>query len=414
MTTKIFLKFSSWRPGTLAKNTILVTGGLLLRAFLQFLLFVGLARFLGVREYGKFIAVVAIMTFLVPLVGFGMPTLLIREMAIDRKRYSYQFGKSMIITVLFAMIYLPIAIIVSGWFLPEEISCGIIFNIALAELLFLPIIDLSRQPFKAIELFTYSTVFSTGLIFFRLAGFGLMLATSSQVNAECWSFYYLLATVMTMFCALAVVFREFGFPEFSFRNIFSAMREGCYFALSGMATRINGEIDKVFLARLSSLKITGGYSAAYRFTDIILLPVNALLGASGARFFRAGEKGIIGSSNFAKKILPIPVAYTIIGGLLLFFGAEFVPLLLGPGFVIAVPMLKWLAILPLLLMLRSFLSIIVVAGGHPRYNGMVFLFGAMSNIGLNACLIPHFGWAGAVLATIIAEIVMILFLCLKQ
>ncbi len=412
MTTKIFLKFSSWRPGTLAKNTILVTGGLLLRAFLQFLLFVGLARFLGVQEYGKFITVVAVMTFMVPLVGFGMPTLLVREMAIDRDRFAWQFGKSLMVVGVCALPLLLIAFRLGDWLLPKEISREIIFNITLADLFFWPIIDLSGRPFQAIEQFLYSIMFSSGLILFRLFGFGLMLAGSGHIDARCWSLYYLIATALAMFCALGIVFKEFGLPNFSFTGIFTVMREGCYFALSGVASRLNGEIDKVFLARLTNLRITGAYSAAYRFTDIIMLPINALLGASGARFFREGEKGIVSSSHYAKKILPIPILYASLGGLLLFFCADFIPLLLGPEFIIAVPMLKWLAILPLILMIRSFLSMVVIAGGQPRYNSIVFLAGAMSNIGLNFCLIPHFGWSGAALATIIAEILMISFLWL--
>ena len=296
-----FLKLFSWRPGTLAKNTFLVTGGLSIRAILQFFLFVGLARFLGIREYGKFIAVVAVMTFMVPLVGFGMPTFLIREVAIDKARFASQFGKSLIVVGICTLPFLLIAFRVGDWLLPKEISRDIVFNITLADLCFWPIIDLSGKPFQAIEQFLYSIMFSSGLILFRLIGFGLMLAGSGHIDAECWSIYYLMATALAMFCALATVFKKFGLPDFSFKGVFTAMREGCYFALSGVASRINGEIDKVFLARLTSLRITGAYSAAYRFTDIIMLPINALLGASGARFFREGAKGIVNSSHYAKK-----------------------------------------------------------------------------------------------------------------
>jgi O-antigen/teichoic acid export membrane protein len=142
------------------------------------------------------------------------------------------------------------------------------------------------------------------------------------------------------------------------------------------------------------------------------LPINALLESSAARFFREGEKGLMHSGVYAKKLLPIPSLYAALGGLLLFFTAEFIPLLLGTEYIISVPMLKWLAILPFMLMIRSFFSMALVAGGHYRYNCFVYIVGALVNVGLNFCLIPRFSWVGAAMAMIVAEIVMIFFLCL--
>ena len=404
--------FFPWRPGTLAKNTFLVTGGMTLRAGLQFLLFICLARFLGIQEYGKFIAVMAVMTFLVPLVGFGTPILVLREVAIDKARFARHFGKSLVIIGTCALPFLLIALIVGNWLLPKEISHTIVFNIALAELLFGPVIDLSGKVFQAIERFTHMMVIVSGLIMLRLICFGLMLAVGGPVNATNWSTYYMMATALVMVGALGIVFKNIGLPKLNFQGVFATMREGVDYALTGAASRVNSEIDKVFLARLTSLKITGAYSVAYRFTDIILIPINALIESSSARFFREGAKGMTSSSTYAKKLLPIPVLYASLGGLLLYFCADFIPLLLGSEYTISVPMLKLLAILPLILMLRSFLCMIVIAGGQPRYNCIVNLAGALINIGLNFCLISRFSWAGAALATIVAEITMIFFLWL--
>jgi len=402
----------SWRPGNLAKNTFLVTGGLSFRALLQFILFVGLARFLGVRGYGEFVAVVAIMTFLVPLIGFGTPTLLIREIALDKNRFSQQFGKSLVIIGCVAIPCLLFSLIVSDWLLPEEIARVTILNIALAELLLGPVMELTGRAFQALERLAYMVVIATGLILLRLASFALMMLHGGPVDAESWSYYYLAATALAAAGALCLVFKKIGLPQLGFRGTLSAMREGFYYALTSATSRINGEIDKVFLARLTTLGITGAYSAAYRFIDIIMLPINALLESSASRFFRAGRDGMTGSGKYARNLLPVPCLYAAVGGLLLFFFADIIPFLLGPEFILSVPMLKWLAILPLLLVTRTFLGMILITGGHSRYNGLIFFSGAVSNIGLNLVLIPRFSWTGAALATIIAEVVMIFLLWL--
>lgn len=407
-----FTRLISWRPGALAKNTIMVTGGLSIRALLQFILFVGLARYLGVRGYGEFVAVVAMMTFLVPLIGFGTPILLVREMALDKDRFSQQFGKSLAIIGSIAAPCLLVALIVTDWLLPEEIARMTILNIALAELLLGPVMELSGRAFQALERLVYMMVIAAGLILLRLIGFGLMVSGNGPVDSESWSYYYLTATVLATVGALFLVFINIGLPKLSFRGALTTMREGFYYALTSATSRINGEIDKVFLARLTDLGITGAYSAAYRFIDIIMLPINALFESSAARFFREGRTGITGSGKYARNLLPIPSLYAVLGGLLLFLFADIIPLLLGPEYIISVPMLKWLAFLPLLLVIRTFLGMVLIAGGHSRYNSIVFATGALANIGLNLYLIPLFSWTGAALATIIAEIVMILLLWL--
>jgi len=390
----------------------MVTGGLSIRALLQFILFVGLARLLGVRGYGEFVAVVAVMTFLVPLVGFGTPILLVREVALDRSRFARQFGKSLVVIGSSTVPCLVAALFIADWLLPEEIARIIILNIALSELLLGPVIELSGRAFQALEQLAYMMVIGTGLILLRLAGFGLMVLGDGPVNAASWSSYYLVATAITTIGALLLVFKKIGRPELSFQGILTAMREGLYYAVTGATSRINGEIDKVFLARLTSLSITGAYSAAYRFIDIILLPINALLESSAARFFREGKSGVTSSGIYAKKLLPLPSLYAALGGLLLFLCADFIPLLLGQGYIISVPILKWLAILPLILVVRSFFCTVLIAGGLIRYTSVVLITGALVNIGLNLYLIPLFSWTGAALATIIAEMVMILFLWL--
>ncbi len=408
MTTKIFFRLSSWRPGVLAKNTFLVTGGLSIRAILQFFLFVGLARFLGVREYGKFIAVVAVMTFMVPLVGFGMPTFLVREVAIDKARFAGQFGKSLIVVCSCALPFIFIAFLVGNWLLPGEINRDIVLKVAVVELLFGPVQELSMRSFQAVEKFLYMMMVSSALIFLRLIAFALMLLIGGRIDAVSWSNYYLFASFFAVSGALLLVFMKIGFPEFNIRNVLITMKEGFYYAVTGASSRVSSEIDKACLARLSSLKITGAYSAAYRFTDIVMLPIYALLESSATRFFREGARGMKYSGAYAKKLLLFPTIYAVLGGVLLFCCAHFIPLLLGSDYELAAPILKLLAILPLISMWRFFLGMIVLTGGKPRYTCLVYFAGAVSNVSLNFGLISKFGWRGAAFSTIAAEIIMVI------
>ena len=82
------------------------------------------------------------------------------------------------------------------------------------------------------------------------------------------------------------------------------------------------------------------------------------------RFFRDGERGVHATLAYAHRILPVPLAYSILAGLGLYLSAGILPLLLGETYADAVPALQWLAWLPVVSLPRLLLQTLLIGGNR--------------------------------------------------
>jgi hypothetical protein len=97
------------------------------------------------------------------------------------------------------------------------------------------------------------------------------------------------------------------------------------------------------------------------------------------------------------------LALALLGGALLSLLAPLLPWLLGAGFAATAQLLRWLAWLPALQVLRNFANIRLVIARQPRRLTGAYLAGAGANVALAAVLIPAYGLSGAVLAAYLGE-----------
>ena len=86
---------SGWRPGRLARNTLLSTGWQGLRLALQFAYLVLVARLLGVEGYGVFAGSIALAASLSPLVGWGFYMILVQEVSRSPRRFPEFWAKAL-------------------------------------------------------------------------------------------------------------------------------------------------------------------------------------------------------------------------------------------------------------------------------------------------------------------------------
>ncbi|MCX7112898.1 MAG: hypothetical protein NTX45_22835 [Proteobacteria bacterium] len=200
------------------------------------------------------------------------------------------------------------------------------------------------------------------------------------------------------------------YPDFTFLFPIKKIGSGMHFAIIGSLARINGELDKSLLARLDTLYTVGFYSAALRCIDIIMLPVIALLDSALVRFFREGEKGIYNVLILTRKIIIIPLIFTLLSGLMLPIIANLLPLILGSSFNESATVLNWLIFLPSVFVLRYFVVWIAYATKHENLTTRIYLLAIFTNLGISISLIPKIGWRGTVIAIYSSEITMILFL----
>jgi O-antigen/teichoic acid export membrane protein len=97
----------------------------------------------------------------------------------------------------------------------------------------------------------------------------------------------------------------------------------------------------------------GIYTAAFRVVDSACIPVRALLLATYTRYFSHAKIDTRAAVAFGFRILPAGLAISGILGICLYAFAWIVPLIIGPSYEGAVPVIKWFAIYPAIILLSG-------------------------------------------------------------
>ena len=392
-------------PGhtVLAKNTLWVALGQVLRVGTQAVYFVLIARALGARSYGAYVSVLAVVAIAAPFAGLGSGNLLIKHVARSPQTFARHWGKALCITLLTGTILLGLVTIVAGAWLPPSIPLQLVLAVGAADLLFARLVDLSAQAYQAHQRLPRTALLQLLLSPLRLLAATVLIAVTTAPTALQWGVVYLVSAVVGSGIAVFLANRELGRPKLDVRQLGSELREGAFFSVNLSAQSSTNDIDKAMLARLATLEATGVYAAAYRLVDVAFLPVGSLLVAAYARFFQHGVQGVGATARLARRLLRLGAGYGILVAAALYLLAPALPAILGEEYHQAIAAVRWLALLPLLKAVYYFGADALTGAGHQGIRTLVQASIAVVNVLLNVWLIPLYSWRGAAAATLISE-----------
>jgi O-antigen/teichoic acid export membrane protein len=392
----------------LARNTIWMTAGQGFRLIIQALYFIEIARSLGVRNYGAFIGVVALVGIVYPFGSLGSGNLLVKNVARDRSLFAFYWGRALAVTGTFGFVLVAVVLAISRFALPVEIPVMLVAMVAVSDILGLNVITQAGQAFQAFEQLQWTAAINVMMSAGRLAGALILVSIYRHPSAFQWGYIYLGCTAVVAIVSLLLVQNRLGSPRFQWRFVRGEFREGFYFSASQTSQTIYNDIDKTMLARLSTLDAAGVYGAAYRLIDVSFVPVSAALWSAYPNFFRAGMHGIASSLAYAKPLMKRAVLYSGAIFLLLLLSSGLVPLILGPEYAATATALRWLAILPVLKALHYFFSDTLTSSGHQGVRTAVQASAAVFNVLLNLWVIPAYSWRGAAWSSIASDAVLLL------
>lgn len=277
--------------------------------------------------------------------------------------------------------------------------------IGLSELFLFKLTEVSSQAFQAHERLSGTATLLALAAFGRLIAAGVLAVTQGGL-AE-WGFYYFLATLVTAAVAVWMMIRRFGSPKRALGQS-AQLGLGSYFALGTAAKATYTDLDKAILLRLAGDATAGVYGAAYKIVTVSFAPVQALLAAASARFFRSGADGVRGSFATAKKIMPSTLALGLFSAATLFLAAPLVPRILGEDYVEASRVVRWLAPLPFLQGIHYVFAEALSGAGRQAARTTVLIASAGFNGLLNVLFVGAYGWAASAAASIATELVLII------
>ncbi len=376
-----------------------------------------LARTVGVEAFGIYATVVAWMTVLAVVAGFGMPLAAVRFLSIYRERADWaQFrgflreavrltvaswlGVAGVVLAVFAVV--PA---LSPLWLPMAAGMPMVLLLGLSSLAF-SVFLADQMPLRAELLSGGVRSVLLGVVVAGLAGLGVF-AQLGDVQAAALAMG---ATVLAIAIGLGLQCVWLA-PVLAGRMRGPAVRgERAEWMASGLSAMVSvgafaliERLDTILLSALASPAEAGPYSVVARLAlmvSVALAPVAAVVGPRGAQFLARGDRAGLQRLMSQGALLTTGLGLSFALGLLVvsplllgLFGAEFV---LGRS------------LLAVLLAGQVALALAGVAGGVLAMAGqnriLMAAMGATVVLDMVLCLvlIPRFGMYGAGMATSLA------------
>lgn len=392
------------------RNVLWMNGGFAVRALIQVVYFVALARALGADEYGVFVGVLALTTLLAPFSTWGSGNILIKRVARDPACFRELWGAALATTLLSGALLILAGILVASAVFGWERGLLIALPVALGDILGVRLGDLAGQVFQAFQRLSRTALVWVGMALMRLLGVGLLYLGFDVRSAEVWAWLYGVTGLASGFLGVLWVGLAYGWGPLRLSPMRGEWREGFFFSVSLSSQGAYNDLDKALLARFSSEAAAGTYAAAYRVLDAAFIPIRAVLYAFYPRFFQEGQKGLEATRILALKLLPVAFLLALLGGGGMVGLAPFLPRILGEGFEGVPLVVTWL--LPVLLFRAAhyFAADALTGAGFQGVRTAVQVGIVLLNLGLNLALIPVWGWRGAAVASWLSDGALALFL----
>ena len=405
----------TWPPNALVKGMMFISTGTGLRSTALILIFILLGRILGPNNYGAYSALLAIAMALGSLTGLGSNYILIRDVARKADQFHAIWSRTLSAIVISGPIILLAYTAIAYVILGDSISLLVITLLGTSEIIFAPLGYAAIAAFQGREKNKQVAFLTLLPMLPRLFAILLLLALKSIYEIESlltyWSALHAAAAIVASIIAIRMVQKLLvGKNKTTLKGGTKSIREGMMYSFSAVSLKIYSDIVKTMLARMSTFDITGLYSAAYRITDLVLVPVNGLLTAATTELIRNGEQGLKSALSSGLSLLLIPTIYALVSALALYYVAYALPLVLGQAYAPAIPMLQVLSLLPLISLPRLFLQRIFISADRQALLARTILLGSLANIGLNLYLIPAYSWHGAIYATYLSEFLTIVIM----
>ncbi len=388
--------------GRVARNSTAVSVALLMRRGVNFLLYVLIARYLGVTIFGKFSLVYNLfLIFEVPAM-FGLANLIVREVAKNKSDYGRYLINGHILVLLASIGSIGI------WILLVHLlgySAEVVRGTYLLGLALIPFSmkNITESIFKAFERMQFIVYAFASANIVQLVLVWLLLSRGYGLQ---WIFA-LVAGVQFIWLLLDWFFIYRYFPATRWKIDWSFCRQLARTATTflgiGVFNIVFLRVNVVILSKMAGDREVGLYNAAFQLTFFFMLISRSLWEAvypvlsrtfvnNRERFRQYTER----SSEFLTS-LSIPLA------ILFVFLAEAILLVYRSEFVAAAPVLRILGWLLVLMSFERIFGGVLLAGGQQKTNLVITIINTVSLLVLSFLLIRAYGLVGAAWAILISH-----------
>lgn len=380
----------------------------ILQVFFQTITFLLLVKLLSLEEFGIYATVTALCLILMNFVNPGITNIITRNIA-QLKDIRNTLTFSFRITWLYSLFFTIISSVLLTLVFSEKYFIYF-FILTLNEFLvnrYFEIIYAYYQGEEKIKKFSFIQTINI-ILKFLIVFILLLLDTSSNDIFIIFIISSFIANSIYFF----MIFKNFNF---TFSKYYSfQMREnfkiGMHFAISTASKNLSSNTDKIMISKMLSFDTTAYYTLSYRIIQLTMIPMQALFISMYTPYFKNGLHGIKNNLLLLIKVIKFPLIYILVVGILIFNFSFLVPDIFGDKYKDSIDLIKIFVFLPIFLTLNSLLADAITGAGYQKERTFFQLLSAILNIFLNILLINKCGVFGALYATFISEIFLLISL----
>ncbi|MBP2234253.1 O-antigen/teichoic acid export membrane protein [Sinorhizobium kostiense] len=383
-------------------------GSLVISSAAQLLTFAILARWLGVHEFGVFVAITAVANIAVHLCGLGAMESLVRRVARDRGVYPDMLGHNILLTAGSGLLLVVIGAVILPFFF--TLADGTVINIAVVMLMLVTNIALVRVIVLAEQIFIAHSDFASankvvvGFAMARTIAAALACIAFGVSTVAAWAVSQFVCHVLVAFACLSAL-KRLGKPRY--RIVREEIPQGLYFAVPFILRALRQNADLLVLSLVTTAEIVSSYSVARRMLESSYLSVDALNRLVYPGSARVSAAGL---HHAFERVLRVLAAATVIGfaaAVTVFLLAPILPYLFGEDYVSLVGFVKTLCWVVVPLAIWSVAMEALGASGYHAPRATVMGLGSVAG----ACLAAWSSWyappAGTFLSFYVIEIAMV-------
>lgn len=392
---------------SIAKNTAFITTAYIGQKMISFVYFTLIARHIGAENTGKYFFALSFTTVFVVFVDLGLTNVLVREAAKIKERAQDYFSTILAVKMLMGLLSYAAAFIVIN-LLGYSVEIKYLVYLSAVTMLFDSLHLSIYGVMRALGNLKYEAIGIVGSQFVTLILGTIFLYTGRPL------IYLILAFVIPSFLnvcyASAMLYKNYGvklrphFDKIIFQYLF---RIAVPFALAAIFARVYSYIDSIILSKLAGDLAVGWYSIPYKITfafQFIPLALTASLYPRFSEYFVINKEKLAyyferGMKYLMIIVLPIAVGIGVLAQdiILSIYTPEYLP-----------------SVLPLKILMASlffsFLSFpigsLLNACNRQSIQTAIIFFILALNIILNFILIPRYGVAGAAIAALAGNILL--------
>ncbi|WP_457353811.1 lipopolysaccharide biosynthesis protein [Roseateles sp. P5_D6] len=381
-------------------------GGSLAVVVLQAINFALLARSLGAAEYGTLATINSAASLLLPLAGLGYGSVMLMRVAREAQHAPVALGNALSVQLVTGSAGAAIGAAAVVMISSTPVAFGVALIVLLGELVFMRTAVTAAQLFSALEQQGRASVINVATSCARVASVLVAIIVSDRVTALVWASLFLAFSIMFAAALIWFMARAAGGLSVEWKAIGKDLGHGTDFSLGTLAKAIYTDADKLVLARFGTAADVGTYAAAYRVAAMSFMPVRAMLDAAAGRFFRQGQGGIAQALALSRRVLTFALPYSLGVAAVLVLGADYLPLVFGAGYAKAIPLIKWLAVLPVIQAVHYTLSDALSGAGYQRYRMVAQFVVVVFYLATALVVIPQFRAPGAALTCLASELLL--------